>query len=269
VAGAAGVPPIGYAFWLAAGGGAFLLAVALARGEAPPVDRRHLAYYAVAGLLSLALPHSVAVMVVPHVGAGLVGLLYTLPPAVTYALAVPLGMERVQAARLAGLGLGFAGALVLVVPEGSLPEPDMLGWLALGVVAPVSLALGNIWRSRAWPAGSGALPLAAGTLIAAAAMLAGAMAATGQGVVPLPVRHAGDVAVLAQIAVAGVSYFLFFELQRRTGPVYLSQIGYIITAVGVATGAVFFDERFTTWFWLAVALMAAGLALVNRRPAQG
>lgn len=265
IAAGAGVPAVGYMFWFALGGGAVSLAVALARGTPPPADRRHLGYYLVAGAISLALPHSLLVVVLPHIGAGLGGMLYTLPPSITYALALAIGLERPRALRLAGLALGLAGAVVLVGPRGTLPDPAMAGWLLLALGVPLSLAVANIYRTVAWPGETGPLPLATGMLLAAATILFAVMAATGSFYGPLPVRHAGDVAVLVQAVLAGPGYMLFFRLQQVAGPVYLSQFGYVMTAMGVATGALVFGEIFTIWMWLALAAMAAGLALVNRQ----
>jgi len=265
VAAGHGVPPIAYVFWFALGGGLFCLALTRAGGLRLPSDRRHLGYYFVAGVLSLALPHGLVVVVVPHIGAGLASVLYILPAPMTYSMALALGLERARAMRLAGLTLGLAGALLLVGPRSSLPDPAMAGWLLLGLGVPVSLAVANIFRTVAWPGDTPPLALATGMLLTTAVLLFGAMAMTGTFYGPLPVRHAGDVAVLAQAALAGPSYLLFFRLQQRGGPVYLSQIGYVITAVGVVAGAVAFEEAFTLWMWLAIGLMAVGLALVNRQ----
>jgi hypothetical protein len=62
---------------------------------------------------------------------------------------------------------------------------------------------------------------------------------------------------------------------RSAAPVYLSQISYVNTGVGVAFAVLLFGERLSLWVWLAVALVFAGVAIVNRtavappRPASG
>ncbi|MCW0232332.1 MAG: hypothetical protein OJJ21_01910, partial [Ferrovibrio sp.] len=60
----------------------------------------------------------------------------------------------------------------------------------------------------------------------------------------------------------------YFELQRVAGPVYLSQIGYVMTATSLAVGTFVFGERYGLLVWLAVAVIVAGILLVNRRPAR-
>ena len=62
----------------------------------------------------------------------------------------------------------------------------------------------------------------------------------------------------------GIGYAFFFRLQQVGGPVYLSQISYVNTAVGLAFAVLLFGERLNAWIWLAVALVFAGVALVNR-----
>ena len=61
-----------------------------------------------------------------------------------------------------------------------------------------------------------------------------------------------------------MSASFFFRLQQIGGPVYLSQISYANTGVGVAFAVLLFGERLSLWIWLAVALGFAGVAIVNR-----
>ena len=70
--------------------------------------------------------------------------------------------------------------------------------------------------------------------------------------------------MLLQSLATGIGYAFFFRLQQVGGPVYLSQISYVNTAVGVAFAVLLFGERLNAWIWLAVALVFAGVALVNR-----
>ena len=67
----------------------------------------------------------------------------------------------------------------------------------------------------------------------------------------------------------GIGYAFFFRLQQVGGPVYLSQISYVNTGVGVAFAVLFFGEQLTPWLWLAVALVFVGVALVNRTQESG
>jgi drug/metabolite transporter (DMT)-like permease len=64
--------------------------------------------------------------------------------------------------------------------------------------------------------------------------------------------------VLASI-VNAVFFVLLFEIIRRAGPTFFAQFNYLAVLAGVAWGAVLFGERPGVIFWLALALMLAGV----------
>src|SRR5690606_12665614 len=86
------------------------------RGRLPPCDRRHLRYYAISGLLGLALPDTIFFLTVPHLPAGVLAILISFSPLFTYAFALALGDEGFSARRGAGLLAGLAGAMALLGP---------------------------------------------------------------------------------------------------------------------------------------------------------
>jgi drug/metabolite transporter (DMT)-like permease len=61
-----------------------------------------------------------------------------------------------------------------------------------------------------------------------------------------------------------VGYAFFFRLQQVGGPIYLSQISYVNTAVGLVFAVFLLGEAISAWIWLAALLVFAGVALVNR-----
>ena len=68
--------------------------------------------------------------------------------------------------------------------------------------------------------------------------------------------------------IAGFAHFLFFLIIGRTGPVFFSQVGYIVTGTGVLWGMLIFGERHHPLVWAALAVVVGGVALVQprRRP---
>jgi drug/metabolite transporter (DMT)-like permease len=60
---------------------------------------------------------------------------------------------------------------------------------------------------------------------------------------------------------AGISYLGSLALLRVGGPVYLSQIGYVVTAVSVAIGALLFGERYGIRDWITIGLIFVGVML--------
>lgn len=262
LAGQAGVAPVAWTLSMLTCGGVLLTLLALAQGKAPALTASHLRYYAGAGLLSMAMPNLLLFTVLPSLGAGLSSVVYTLSPILTLVLASLIGIERPGRQRMIGIGVGFLGAALIVGPRSSLPSPDQYGWMALALVIPVFLAMGNIFRTRFWPPGASPLGLSAGAMLAGAFWVALASVVKGD---------LGEVATLARAptlaAFQGVfnalQFLMFMRLQKSAGPVYVSQVGYVATAIGLGSGAIAFGETYSPWVWAASGLIFLGVNIVN------
>jgi len=55
-------------------------------------------------------------------------------------------------------------------------------------------------------------------------------------------------------------FLMFFRLQQVGGPTYLSQIGYVAAAVGVAVGVFYFGEIYPRSVWVGAGITAVGIA---------
>ena len=161
--------------------------------------------------------------------------------------------------------LGFVGALVLVVPKATLPEPAMAGWVSFGFLAPLFYASGNIYVTLRRP-GSAALPLAAGMLWGAAFWQAPVVLFTHSFQLLTFPFNFGEWGVIGQITVTSLASILYFEIMCRAGPVFFSQVAYIVTLTAILWAMAIFGERHSALVWLAAALIASGVALMNWRP---
>jgi drug/metabolite transporter (DMT)-like permease len=212
------------------------------------------------------LPNVMVFLAVSQVGAGLPSIVYAFPAMLTYIFALTLRMEKLAWLRAGGIALGLAGILMILLPRSGPVDDAALPWMLLALIAPVSLAAGNIYRTRAWPQDAAPLALAAGTLLGAALWLL--LGGVAFGAVHLPMGSLDADWVLAAAGLfACLSFIPYFELQRVAGPVYLSQIGYVMAATSLGIGTFVFGERYGLITWLAVLVIVAGIALVNRRPA--
>lgn len=263
LAASAGAPPVAFLAWSALGAGAVLLAVALGTRQTPPLNLRTLEYFLVSGLISIAVPNALIFSAVPHVGAGFAALSFAFPPLYTYAMALVGGLERLQAGRAAGVALGVAGAAVLALSKASEPDAELI-WIAATLIAPVVIAAGNIYRTLRWPVGVSSMALAPGMLLGAALLLFAASPVIPVPMVP-PVNGPHAAALLAaQTLTFSAMYVLFFVLQRVAGPVYLSQIGVVGGAVGVAVAVLALGEAPPAGLGWAVLLIALGVGLMTR-----
>lgn len=258
-----GVPPLGSVFWQAGGASLFLLVIAHLRGGRVPLTPRHLIYYAAVGFVGYALPNANMILVTREIPAGLMAVVLTMNPVLTYLLVLAFRIERINALRATGVALGLAGALVLVLPRGTLPDPAMLPWLLMAFVSPLLYAFGNAFAEKFRPAGMDSLSLA-GAMVGAAAIGVGIAAlATGSFYPIWREASAVNFVIAAYSALSVVIFFLFFELIRLAGAVAVGQVAYIITLTGLGWGALLYGERPSPWIWLAIALVFAGVGLVN------
>lgn len=260
---AAGISPLLLILVQAFGGGLLILALALARRQRPRFTPALLRYYAIGGSIGFAVPNALLYTVIPHVGVGIGATLTSLSPLFTWGMARLMRLEPHSTRRIVGLAAGFAGAALLAARGGFAGEPDP--WFLLGLLVPATLAFGNIYRTVAWPKGEPPLPLAAGMLLVGGLMAAPVTLAAG--------ALAPDGAALAdaaplmsvQVALYAAGYVLLYEIQRIAGPVFLSQLGYVIPPVGLLWGIGLFGERLSLLSWAGLGLIAAGLVLVNMR----
>ncbi len=259
-----GIPFIPFVFWQLLGASIILLAISAARRRLPPLDIPHLRAYAIIGILGTGLPSCFYAFVAPNLPVGVVSLTVLLEPMLTFFLAVLFAIEPLRLLRALGLLCGLGGVLLVVLPDASLPERAMVGWVLLVLIAPVILASHNVLIERYWPRDCNTLTLCAGGLfVGALAMLPAMAIADSWWAFPSGVGI-GEWALIAVILIVAVSNLLFFEVIRRVGAVFASTGTYIETLGAIGLGILIFEERHSPWIWAAVAALMIGLYLVNK-----
>ena len=258
-----GIPFLGYAFWQSLGAGAILLVVSLVVGNPLQLSMAHLRTYIVTGVGGIAVPFSVYAYLAPKLPAGVITLVLTLIPPLTYLFAYALGLERFRWLCIAGILFGVAGVSLVVVPETSLPSPDMAKWVLVALLAPLSAAVTNVFAQRFRPPRTSSLTLACGLLLGSAVVLFPIMMATGSLYLFPDPPSPGDWALFAVVLINAVMFILFFEIIRLAGAVFFSQVNYVGVLDGILWAMVVFGERHSAWIWIALVLLFIGLTLVN------
>lgn len=255
--------PISVVFWYALIAFLVLSLVSAIRRKPPPLNGRHLRYYLASGLIGFAIPSLNNVIVVQHVPAGILSTVIATAPVFTYAIALAARQERFQAVRAIGIGLGLVGTLVILLPANSLPDAAMVPWVALGLLTPCLYGVTAVVISRYMPRETDAMTLANGFLAVATLFYLAILLASGSDAVPWPPVWPASHMVLWLGLSSSAAYVLYFQIIRMAGPVYLSQVGYLVVSIGVLAGMLIFGERHSLWVWIGIGLMVAGLALVN------
>jgi drug/metabolite transporter (DMT)-like permease len=258
----AGVNPALWAVVICLGAGLMVLAAARLFEPAGPARPPGLLRYALtSSLVSNVIPLVLTFSAMPHIGAGLTAILVATSPLSTALLAMVFKVRPPRLAELAGLGLGLAGAVIIVAARHQLLAADASRWLFAAALIPLFLGAGNVYRSFAWPRGAG--PMRLGAMVNLAAVPALLLLAGLQGGLDLAPLARVPGLVAAQLAASTVMYLTFFRLQAVGGPTYLSQIGYVAAAVGVGIGVSLLGERYPPLVWAGVAVVALGITLTS------
>lgn len=261
---ATGHQPFGLIFWQLVVGAVVLGVISALRGKGLVLSGLALRFYVVIAVIGTLVPNATFYASVVHLPAGVMSMLISTVPLIAFPMALALRMDRLSPGRVIGLGLGLLGVALIAGPGGSFS----LGWLAVAMVGPVFYAAEATWVARTGTAGMDAVQAMFGVSVVGAVMAAPLALGTGQWVDPLPLGRA-EVALVILAAVHAVVYAGYVWLARQAGSVFAAQTSYLVTGSGVIWAMLLLGERFQPLAWVALAVMLAGVALVQPRPARG
>ncbi|MEL7542867.1 MAG: DMT family transporter [Pseudomonadota bacterium] len=263
IAAEGGTHAVALALWQATASAVSLAAFHLLMRWRLPLSQRHIRFYAICGFMGTALPTSLYYLAAVHVPSGVLAITVATVPMMTLVLAWLLRIERPSISRVAGLIAGIVGVAFLVLPQASLPDPAAVPWVLLVVACAACYAVENAYIALDLPTGTHPLTILFGMMIAAALMTV--CVAFAFGVLALPEWPLGqpEIALLGMAMFSTVAYAVFVYLISAGGPVFASQIAYVVTLTGVAWGMVLLGEAHSAWVWAALAVMLVGLALVK------
>jgi drug/metabolite transporter (DMT)-like permease len=241
---------------------ALMLAIALLTKAVWPRDARAGAHIAVAGLL-LNGAYLIGVFEAVDLGVatGVVALIAGLQPIVTAAVVGPLLGEKVSLTQWVGFLLGFAGVAIVVVERlgigAGTPEGFALAFLCLAGITGGTLYQKRFCQDQD-PISGSAIQFA----VAAAALTVGALVFENRLIV-----WSADfvVAFLWLTLVLSVGTFnLLVRLIRRGEASRVSSLFYLVPPCTALLGWQMFGETLSILALAGMAVVVAGVALVNR-----
>jgi drug/metabolite transporter (DMT)-like permease len=171
--------------------------------------------------------------------------------------------ERITVRRLVGLLLAFAGLVAVFSDQLSADNGATLTGDLLSLGAGILWALTYIVIKRTKLAETSAEKLLLYQLAGAAVVGALVLPFAGP-----PIRDFAALPTLAllfqAVYIVAFTYVLWFWLLRRYPASGLSSFTFLSPVFGVLCGAIFLNEPLTVRIFLALALIAAGLIIVNR-----
>jgi drug/metabolite transporter (DMT)-like permease len=237
-------------------GTAILLPVAAARGGLGLL-RPYLGVVAVLGAVNNALPFWLLGFAETRIDSGLTAVIQAAAPIFTVLLAIRLDpTQRATGARLAGIGIGFVGVVLLVGAQSGGQVVGALAVLGAALCYAVSALFAGT-RARSLPP----------VHVAAGQLGFGVLYLAPLGLLQLPGEAPPAKAVLAVVALgalgSALAYVLYFALIAQAGASRAILVTYLVPAFALVYGAVFLDEAVTATAVAGLVLVLAGTTLAT------
>lgn len=220
----------------------------------------------VMGLFNNAVPFTLLVMAQTGITGALASVLNATTPLFTVLVAhLVTRDERLTPRKIAGVGLGFAGVIAMAAGErlgGAVPA--MIACLG----AALSYAVAGVWGRRFRSAGLAPLATACGQVTASSLLVLPLWLWLDM---PWRMIWPGMGPVVAVVALAALStalaYLIYFRILASAGATAISLVTFLIPLSAAGLGFLVLDERLAVWHLVGLALIVAGLALIQTRVA--
>lgn len=258
----AGLPAVSIVWGRVALAAVVLALIVRASGQGMP-GRGVWPALAVMGVMNNLVPFTLFVLAQGQITGALASVLNATTPLFTVLVAhVATRDERLTPVKAVGVGLGFAGVVVMMVGEDL--GGELLAILAcLG--AALSYGIAGVWGRRFRAAGVTPLQTAAGVVTCSAVILTPVWLAVDR---PWAMDWPGWSPVMAVVALAvlssAVAYLIFFRILARAGATAISLVTFLIPFSAAGLGWLVLGEQLEARHFAGLALILGGLALMER-----
>ncbi len=265
IAVSSGYKPFGIMVWQMVIGVVLAYIIQRIRGKRLHFRRRHLPVYIGVALLGAVLPNYFSYTASAELPAGIISIIIALVPLFSMPIALAMGYEKLSVLRISGALCGALAIALLIGPEASLPDPAKYGFVLLMMVAPLLYGMEGNFLTYMGNHGLDAVQVMFGSTLVGVVFTLPLALASGQWINPVQPWAAPEWAIVVAASLNATAYVGYIWLIRRTGPVFSSQVAYLVTGWGVVISMIFLGERYSLWVWAALGLMLLGIALVQPR----
>ena len=152
-------------------------------------------------------------------------------------------------------------------PSTSLPDPTKVGYLFLALFAPLLYGIEGNFVTWHGPRGLDPVQILFGASVVGLVVSVPITIGFGQTITPFQAWGAPEWAIFTAAILNWGAYVGFVWMIGRAGPVFSTQVAYLVTAWGVVWSMLFLGERYSIWIWAAFILMLIGVLLVQPREA--
>jgi drug/metabolite transporter (DMT)-like permease len=262
IATSTGHEPFGLIFWQSLIAVFVLSALCILRRKPLVLNRQTVPFYVILATIGTVVPNVTFYMAVRELPAGIMSILISAVPMLAFPMALAMRQDRFSLVRFGGLMLGLLGVILILGPDtGGAVTPF---WVMIALIGPLCYALEATYVAWAGTPGIDPMQAILGASVASLLMAVPLALGSGQWVDPFPMGRAeGALVILASLS--AVVYAAYIWLAMAAGSVFASQVSYVVTGSGVVWALVILGERFSPLAWLALAVMLAGVALVQPR----
>lgn len=256
----------GLIFWQLMIGSVLMAGLSAVRGKGLPVNKSTLRVFAIVALIGTLIPNTASFQAAVHVPAGILSILLSMIPMFAFPLALVMGLDQFSWRRLAGLGVGLIGVLLIVSPgaRGALDTPVF--WIGVALIAGLCYAMEGNVVAKWGTAGLDAIQVLFGASVLGAVVILPVTLASGQFIPPTALLDTAGYALMLASVAHTLVYAGYVWLVGRAGPVFTVQVSYLVTGFGILWAKAILDEAYPPAVWAALALMFVGMYLVQPRP---
>ncbi len=217
------------------------------------------------GIIGYSIPFLIFPWAQQYVESGLAGVYMAFMPLWTLGLAYLFADERLNARRIIGFLMGFAGVLILLGPE-AIKGVRASGFLAQAglLVATLCYAISVVMTRRA--PGVGPRVFAAGVVVMGAVFATPALLLAEFDPSMWSLKSAGSVVILG-IGPTALAGFIIFTIVGRAGASFMALANYLTPVVAVMLGALIFHEKLEPSAFAALSIILAGVAVSQSKQA--
>lgn len=224
--------------------------------------RHHWKPFVLIGLTQSALPFVLFSFAATALTTGLSAILGATTPLFAAIISWAWLGERLQASRVTGLLVGFAGVVWLAWDKAAVKSSGpAVGWAILACLLAALLYGYSANYTKRCAAGVPPLAVAAGSQLASALMLA--LPAAWSWPATMPSGRAWSALLTLAIACTTVAYVLFYGLIARVGAARTVTVTFLIPVFGVLWGTLFLGEAITPGMTLGCAVILTGTGLTT------
>ncbi len=237
----------------------------LVKGQALPRDWRLWRDFLIMGVLNNLIPFSLIFWGQQHIASGLASILNATTPLFTLILAQLLTAdERITPLRLGGIVLGFLGVAVMIGPDALAGFSLNLGSEVAILGAAFSYGFAGIFGRR-FRGISPLLPATGQVTCSTLLLLPVVCFVDRPWMLPMPGPVTwGSILGLALLCTA-LAYAIFFRILRSAGPTNLSLVTFLIPVSALLLGMLILGEVLAARHFVGMALIFAGLAVIDGR----